>query len=73
MEISNDQTPLAIKAGQCLIIYDEKRIHIKHTFEKNAFMFVDKNYFLGTPEKVDFKIFELGLPDIPFSKSSKKQ
>lgn len=68
MQPPKEQIPLAIKAGQCLIIYDDKRIYLKHTFEKTAFIMAHDQYFLGTEDEVEFKIFELGLPDIPFSK-----
>lgn len=67
MQPPKEQIPLAIKAGQCLIIYDDTRIYLKHVFDKNAFFIAHDQYFLGTPEEVDFKIFELGLPDIPLA------
>ena len=58
---------LTIKPGQCIIIYDDKRIYIKHIFDKHTFFPAPNQYFIGTEEEIDFKIFELGLPDIPFS------
>ena len=68
MRPPKEQIPLAIKAGQCLIIYDDTRIYLKHFFEKNAFFMAHDQYFLGTEDEVEFKIFELGLPDVPFAK-----